>query len=72
MSLVKSASRFIHILSASFLSGSAILNYLFNTSATLSSEPSYAKVSAIAGISIFVSGIANIFLIKAGKKLTKE
>ena len=72
MSLVKSFSRFVHILSASFLSGTAILNYLFNTGAVLAGEPTYAKVSALAGVAIFISGICNIFLIKAGKKLTKE
>lgn len=72
MSLVKSFSRFAHILSTSFLSGSAILNYLFNTGTILAEEPSYAKVSAVAGVVIFISGICNIFLIKAGKKLTKE
>jgi hypothetical protein len=72
MGLIKSFSRFVHILSASFLSGSAILNYMFSIGEKLSDEPSFAKVSAIAGVAVFISGICNIFLIKGGKKLNKE
>ncbi len=72
MTLVKSFSRFVHILSASFLSGTAILNHLFSIGEKLSDEPSFPKISAFAGVFLIVSGICNIFLIKAGKKLTKE
>lgn len=71
MSLIKSFFRFIHLLSASFLSGTAILNYMFSTGEKLADEPSYVKITIFAGIAIFVSGISNIFLIKGSKKLTK-
>lgn len=71
MTLVKSFSRFLHLISASFLSGAAILNYMFNIGDKLSDEPSFPKLSAFAGVLLFISGICNIFIIKAGKKLTK-
>ena len=72
MTLIKSFSRFIHLLSASFLSGTTILNYLFSIGEKLSDEPSFPKISAFAGVFLIISGVCNIFLIKAGKKLTKE
>ena len=54
-----------------FLSGSAIFNYLFNTAELLQNKPYYAALHIVAGLAIFVSGLTNLFILKAGKKLTK-
>lgn len=66
---LKTGSRIVHLVSTGLLSGIITLNYFFGVNEYLSEESSFSKLNAIAGIMIFATGIANIFLVKAGKKL---
>jgi hypothetical protein len=64
--------RLMHIVSTMILSGSAVFDYLFNTGELLHNKPYYASLHIIAGVAIFVSGLTNLFILKAGKKLSKK
>jgi hypothetical protein len=66
---LKTGSRIVHLVSTGLLSGIVTLNYLFGVNEYLSEESSFSKLNAIAGFMVFATGIANIFLVKAGKKL---
>lgn len=66
---LKTGLRIVHLVCSGLVSGITTLNYLFGVNEYLSEESSFSKLNAIAGFMVFASGIANIFLIKAGKKL---
>jgi len=71
ISSIKVLNRFAHLTSMSIVSGICIFNYMFNADEVLNDEPFYEKLGMYAGIVAFVSGIANLFLIKHGKTLEK-
>jgi hypothetical protein len=52
------------LLSTGFLSGLLSLNYFFGVGEFLKEERGYGLLNALAGLVIFATGIANIFLVK--------
>lgn len=62
-------SRVVHFLSTGYLSGIIVYNYLFGSSEYLREEPLFSQLNITAGICIFVTGIANMIMLKKGKKL---
>lgn len=69
---LKFVSRVAHQLSTTLLGGMVVFNYWsegeFNTK--IKEKEGYQLFFALTGIFLFVTGIANIFLVKGGKKLT--
>jgi len=61
-----------HMLSTTVLAGFIILNYFFELNVFLKDKPGYKALHIVAGLTLFITGISNIFFIKAGKKLKKE
>ena len=63
--------RTAHLLSASFLCGSIVYNYISEGEMheRLKNHPSYDSFNTITSVMVFATGITNIFLTKDGKVL---
>ena len=70
--VAKVVSRIAHMVSTALLSGIIIMTYLFELGPVFASKPGLRKLNMILGPILIVSGFANIFLIKEGKKLQKN
>ena len=70
--VLKVISRIAHMVSTAILSGIIIMTYLYDLGPVFASKPGLRKLSMILGPVLIISGFANIFLIKGGKKLTRS
>ena len=59
-------------MSVAILSGSIVMNYMFDLHSFLKDDASYKRLCMIAGIVLMISGFCNIFLIKGSKKIKPE
>ena len=70
--LIKVLSRITHMLSTALMSDIILFTYFFNMGPVFHSQPGFKTLHLILGPAILISGLANVFLIKAGKKLEKK
>lgn len=70
--LVKYVSRVGHMLSTSILTGIIFMNYIFDTHSLIKKNSLYRRLHITTSIILTITGFANIFLIKGGKKLKPE
>ena len=70
--LIKVLSRIAHMLSTALMSGIILFTHFFNMGPVFQAQPGFKTLHLILGPALLISGFANIFLIKAGKKLEKK
>ena len=70
--LIKAISRVTHMISIALMSSIIIFTYFFNMGPVFAAQPGYKTLHMILGPALLISGFANIYLIKAGKKLEKK
>ena len=59
--------RFTHLVSTAFLSGTICLQHCFNLAEHLNEYAQFKVMCAIMGVLLFISGIANVFVIRSDK-----
>lgn len=73
MENVRMLTRVVHLTSTGFLSGSIVLNYLFDTNQFLADDATFIEfANPVAGVLVLLSGIVITLLLKPKKEEAPE